>query len=832
MADIFETADRFRAELLRRERQAASELVRAYGAVWQRIRQRLDDLGEQIAQARQRGEDVSPAWLLQFERLQTLQRQVEAEINQFARYAEPVIVAGQAQAVELGQQHAEQLMLAGLGEPPPGVTITFARLPSEALRDLIGFLQDGSPLRDLLDELGPEASRQVRQALIAGVATGQHPTQIARQVRQALGGNLVRALTIARTEVLRAYRESSRRVYEANRDVVEGWVWHSAANARTCAFCVPAGTLVSGPRPEKAFSRYYSGDIVVIETAGGKQLAITPNHPVLTTNGWVSAGSLHEGCDVVCSAFSEGAVFSIDVDNDYVPTPIEEIPKAFGMVPTEVECSPPDFHGDGVGSEIYVVWANRLLGDDGDSTCKQHLLQSNLGAGSVHLLSLCRPFLPTLGSFDTLVPRAQVGARMVLEDHLAGAQRRSRGTDLLCFLQCAYGDTRAFEYRHHGVSSKPQTSCDLIERLAGQIARYDLLGERRCLGAECLLPVFAGALVPRCFVSEQAPLFEDGSESLAANAESGRNLLRRLAGKVRTDRVLKVFRRGFRGHVFNLQTAPGWYAANGIIVHNCWSMHGTVHSLDEHFASHPRCRCSPVPLTKSWAELGFRNVTETRVEVTPGPELFARLPEEQQRAILGPAKFAAYRAGQITLEDLRGFRRDARWGRVGYERSLAEIVGPEAARRWLERGVTQRELPPIAGGAESPRERIERLIREGKMTREAVDRAEYLWHERWQRGIQMPNGEVVSISLDDLYHLLVDNRIWRKPERIERILHGVYELRATREGRRRALSRWDEEGQSLVGYAIISGDSHAWTMHIIAERDLRKYRDEELLWSQ
>ncbi len=169
---------------------------------------------------------------------------------------------------------------------------------------------------------------------------------------------------------------------------------------------------------------------------------------------------------------------------------------------------------------------------------------------------------------------------------------------------------------------------------------------------------------------------------------------------------------------------------------------------------------------------------------------------------------------------------------MGYERSLAEIVGPEAARRWWGRGVTQRELPPIAGGAESPRERIERLIREGKMTREAVDRAEYLWYERWQRGIQMPNGEVVSISLDDLYHLLVDNRIWRKPERIERILQGVYELRATREGRRRALSRWDEEGRSLVGYAIISGDSHAWTMHIIAERDLRKYRDEELLWSQ
>ena len=65
-----------------------------------------------------------------------------------------------------------ELALAGLGVPPPGVTVTWARLPREAVTDLVGFLQDGSPLRDLLDELGSEASRAVRDALVAGVATG------------------------------------------------------------------------------------------------------------------------------------------------------------------------------------------------------------------------------------------------------------------------------------------------------------------------------------------------------------------------------------------------------------------------------------------------------------------------------------------------------------------------------------------------------------------------------------------------------------------------------------------------------------------------------------
>jgi len=62
----------------------------------------------------------------------------------------------------------------------------------------------------------------VRDALIAGVGTGQNPRIIARQIRQALRGNLVRALRISRTETLRSYREASHRSYQANDDIMEG----------------------------------------------------------------------------------------------------------------------------------------------------------------------------------------------------------------------------------------------------------------------------------------------------------------------------------------------------------------------------------------------------------------------------------------------------------------------------------------------------------------------------------------------------------------------------------------------------------------------------------
>lgn len=340
-------AEQFRRELLQRERKAARELVRAYGEAWQRIKQRLDDLTRQIEQAEARGEDVSPSWLFEQERLQTLQRQVEAELREFARFAEQRIIAEQAEAVRAAADHTEQLTLAALGEPPPGVTVIFARLPTQALSDLVGFLQNGSPLRDLLDELGPEASQAVRDALIAGVATGQNPRTIARQVRQALGGNLVRALTIGRTEVLRSYRTASLRSYQANSDIMRGWVWHAALDRRTCAFC--------------------------------------------------------------------------------------------------------------------------------------------------------------------------------------------------------------------------------------------------------------------------------------------------------------------------------------------WSQHGEFHEVTERFATHPRCRCSPLPQTKTWQELGFEDVPETRVELEKGRDLFERLSAERKREILGPAKFAAYQEGKLKLADVAGFRRDRKWGPVGYERSLRDILGETGA---------------------------------------------------------------------------------------------------------------------------------------------------------
>lgn len=226
---------RHRRELLKMERAGASEMVRVYGEIWQRLKVEIERLVERYMEASAIDAEIGVSWVFEFNRLQNLQRQVEEELRYFAAFAESRIVAGQWEAVDAAGQHLAEILMTSTGL---GVHVRWDRLPVEAVSDLVGLTRRGSPLRALLDELGPEASKAVRDGLIQGLALGHNPRKVARAIRGEMGGNLVRALTISRTEMLRSYREATRRNYEANSDIIAGWRWLAAKQPRTCAMCL------------------------------------------------------------------------------------------------------------------------------------------------------------------------------------------------------------------------------------------------------------------------------------------------------------------------------------------------------------------------------------------------------------------------------------------------------------------------------------------------------------------------------------------------------------------------------------------------------------------
>jgi SPP1 gp7 family putative phage head morphogenesis protein len=230
-------ASRFRRELLNNERQAASAMVRAYGAAWGGVRGRVEDLQGQIDAARARGEDVSAAWLFQLNRAQTLQAQVEAELRTFVELADGSTTALQREAVAAAGRHAAGLVDLAAGVRPVGLEVPFDVLPAAALEDLIGFAGDGSPLRVVFGEIAGGAAERVTDVLASSVAAGLGPRETARIIRRTFGTGLARALTVSRTETLRAYRAATQRNFAANSDVVEGWVWLATLSTRTCPAC-------------------------------------------------------------------------------------------------------------------------------------------------------------------------------------------------------------------------------------------------------------------------------------------------------------------------------------------------------------------------------------------------------------------------------------------------------------------------------------------------------------------------------------------------------------------------------------------------------------------
>lgn len=236
-SELERALEQFRRNLLNKERRSASAMVRVYGEAWKKIKAELERLNTEYEAAKARGEKPGGNWIRQFNRAQAFRVQVERQLSSFAQYAEEKIRQEQYEAIREAEENAEALMRKTLNKLPKGVSIDWNRVPTGAIEEMVGLTQANSPLHKLLMSISVEGAKAAESALIQGLLFGKNPRAMAPLIRDALGIPLSRALTIARTETLRAYRTATQQNYLANSDVLEGWVWHSACNLRTCAMC-------------------------------------------------------------------------------------------------------------------------------------------------------------------------------------------------------------------------------------------------------------------------------------------------------------------------------------------------------------------------------------------------------------------------------------------------------------------------------------------------------------------------------------------------------------------------------------------------------------------
>jgi SPP1 gp7 family putative phage head morphogenesis protein len=113
----------------------------------------------------------------------------------------------------------------------------WAAIPEQSVINMVGALQQSTPLGQLFQSFGSDAVKDVNRAMIQGLALGLAPRETARTVRSALNISRARAETIVRTETLRASREAMDAAFQES-GVVKGWRWSAAISERTCIFCL------------------------------------------------------------------------------------------------------------------------------------------------------------------------------------------------------------------------------------------------------------------------------------------------------------------------------------------------------------------------------------------------------------------------------------------------------------------------------------------------------------------------------------------------------------------------------------------------------------------
>lgn len=128
----------------------------------------------------------------------------------------------------------------------------------------------------------------------------------------------------------------------------------------------------------------------------------------------------------------------------------------------------------------------------------------------------------------------------------------------------------------------------------------------------------------------------------------------------------------------NADTLDGWIwhaELSARTCPSCWAKHGTVHPLDEPGPlDHQQGRCSRMPKTKSWADLGF-DVPEPPDLIPDARQVFNSLPRSEQLKVMGAARLDALLRGDIAWSDLPQRRRTRGWRDSWAPAPLRDLLG-------------------------------------------------------------------------------------------------------------------------------------------------------------
>jgi intein/homing endonuclease len=327
---------------------------------------------------------------------------------------------------------------------------------------------------DLLDAF----EREMALGKITGASVDEMTDRLLGVGDSVFNGERYRAERIVRTELMNHYGTARQDAMEAVADDVPmRRLWVAVMEDRTCPACAAAhgqtraidepfivggkhvphppahphcmlpGTRVTGDYIAGLKARY-SGPAVRIKTMAGNAIAVTANHPVLTTRGMIPASSIRKG-DHVFRHLGEIESVSSGARNDqHGPSAVEEVFESLarhGLA--RVDVTGLDLHGDAAATDGHVD----IVGTDRESAN---------GIESARIQRLHQIVLVLAAMRQILIDRFGV-SDLLLERALASAHSSPRGRALT--LYCLAVATGSAPLQHRRFGSAADANAEFLE---------------------------------------------------------------------------------------------------------------------------------------------------------------------------------------------------------------------------------------------------------------------------------------------------------------------------------------------------------------------------------
>lgn len=206
-----------------------------------------------------------------------------------------------------------------------GFAYSFNALDDNKVKVAISQNWQGSNFSDRIWNDKNKLIETINQKIPQGVALGQNPRKVARDIAKSLDTRYSNCERLARTEMNHIANESQKLAYKETPEILQQYKILATLDNRTSEICfVGTDKVQTVSDVEKLFKRNYTGKIITITTATGNQITGTPNHPILTPEGWLPLDKINPNKHIVYSILDD-TVGIISKKNVHVPTKLSKL---------------------------------------------------------------------------------------------------------------------------------------------------------------------------------------------------------------------------------------------------------------------------------------------------------------------------------------------------------------------------------------------------------------------------------------------------------------------------------------------------------------------------